>query len=186
MEPILHRERIGRREILVLRDEDALSPRLDSPFGLLAWHPRHQFGDPELEARYLERSPAGGEPEPRWFEIRRDFPLALPVWCAEHGDIALSLRRFPTGCGRIGLHLADIGTMRMLGGPMRAKRAMHREMETYSHWVGGVVAGYRIKANGRTEDEGWGYFGDWDASGGALEAARAVVAEIEGSSSRSN
>ncbi|MCK9324186.1 MAG: hypothetical protein M0P69_01680 [Bacteroidales bacterium] len=59
---------------------------------------------------------------------------------------------------------------------MQAQKAADGLISTWNDYLSGNVYGYQITdAAGNDVDSCWGYYGDYDADGGALQEARALV-----------
>ena len=183
----------GKR-LEIVHDEDAQSPRSDSPLGTIYhWHRRYDLG-----------VRVGG---PEDIEVEKG-DVTLPVYMYSHGGIALSTKPFDCqwDSGQVGMIVmtkaeAEDEFYKYGYGVDAVQKALVGAVEEYGHYVSGSCYGYRVLKQEDVcshcdrggewveEDSCWGFIGElgdelitWmlDSAGYTMGLAQTIAGTKEG------
>lgn len=205
MNNLVYTENYKGSRIEIFVDEDSPNPRTDfDQFGrMICWHRRydlgdkHNYSDPQefIDALASEIS----SEEISKLEYQRDNEVArnraidentiiIPLHLYDHSGISISASHtYPYNdmwdSMQVGYCYATRAMIENEYGKFdnttkeKARSLMLAEIETYNDYLTGNVYGYVVTDNITSEtDSCWGYFGDYEAKGSALDEARAVAA----------
>lgn len=132
--------------------------------GIIGWHRRYDFNTRKQDSRKT----AGEFLE----EAEREGYYIRPLFMYEHSGLAFSLSPFSCrwDSGRIGFMFLEKEDRET---PEEDKKRVESAIKLLNDYVSGNVFGFSVKTpDGEEVDSCWGFFGDYDSPGGALEAAR--------------
>lgn len=186
----IHSEVYKGYRIEIHSDDSCFSPRDKREFENLAtmvcFHGRYDLGDSD---HGFKKSDYDSWEEVRKAIIKEHGPcLIAPLYLYDHSGITISMGEFSCkwDSGQVGFIFIPHSTIRKEYSVKRiSKQVMERaqgcmkgEVETYDNYLTGNIYGFKVfdNADGDNEtDSCWGFYGDYDAEGGALAEARSVV-----------
>lgn len=170
-----HTEEYKGLKIRILHDEDAQSPDDWEPMGTIYTKHNRYFAIGE-DLNKIEDEEAA--------EVRSNGAEWLPIYAYVHSGVALAVT--PFGCsfdsGQCGfITMTKEKIISEYGDDSeeskeKARKYMKGEIENWNTYLSGNIYGYIVENKaGEHLDSCWGYYGDYEADGGALSEARSVA-----------